>query len=45
VRRSHTLGDEVIDTTKTKLRQRVSVPAAVMDVLRWHVSTQLVTPE
>ncbi len=45
VRRSHTLGDEVMDTTKTKLRQRISVPAAVMDVLRWHVTTQLVTPE
>jgi integrase len=45
VRRSHTLGDEVMDTTKTKLRQRISVPAAVMDVLRWHVSTRLGTPE
>jgi len=45
VRRSHTLGDEIMDTTKTKLRQRISVPEAVMDVLRWHVDTQLVTPE
>jgi integrase len=32
VRRSHTLGDEVMDTTKTKLRQRISVPEAVMEV-------------
>jgi len=45
VRRSHTLGDEVMDTTKTKLRQRISVPEAVLEVLRWHVDTQLVTPE
>lgn len=45
VRRSHTLGDEIMDTTKTKLRQRISVPDAVMNVLRWHVDTQLQTPE
>jgi integrase len=45
VRRSHTLGDEIMDTTKTKLRQRINVPAEVMDVLRWHVETQIVTPE
>ena len=45
VRRSHTLGDEVMNTTKTKLRQRITVPPEVMDVLRWHVDTQLTTPE
>ena len=45
VRRSHTLGDEIMKTTKTGLRQRISVPSAVMDVLRWHVETQLTTPE
>lgn len=45
VRRSHTLGDEFMKTTKTGLRQRISVPKAVIDVLRWHVDTQLATPE
>jgi integrase len=45
VRRSHTLADEVMDTTKTKLRQRLSVPAEVMEILREHERTQLVTPE
>jgi integrase len=45
VRRSHTIGDEFMNTTKTKLRQRITVPPEVMDVLRWHVATQLSTPE
>jgi integrase len=45
VRRSHTLGDEIMNTTKTGLRQRLSVPAEVLEVLRWHVQTQLVTSE
>ncbi len=45
VRRSHTLGDEFMNTTKTKLRQRITVPSEVMEVLRWHVATQLTTPE
>jgi integrase len=45
VRRSHTLGDESMRTTKTGLRQRITVPPEVMDVLRWHVNTQLETPE
>ena len=45
VRRSHTLGDEVMDTTKTKLRQRISVPSEVMEGLAEHVRTQLTTPE
>ena len=34
VRRSHPLGDEVMDTTRIKLRQRINVPAEVMVVLR-----------
>jgi integrase len=34
-----------MDTTKTKLRQRISVPDEVGHVLRWHVDTQLTTPE
>jgi hypothetical protein len=45
VRRSHTLGDEVMLTTKTGLRQRITVPSEVIDVLKWHVDTQIVTPE
>jgi integrase len=45
VRRSHTLGNEYMKTTKTGLRQRITVPPEVMDVLRWHVDTQLETPE
>lgn len=45
VRRSHTLGDEVMQTTKTGLRQRITVPQELLDVLRWHVETQLITPE
>ena len=45
VRRSHTLGDEVMNTTKTKLRQRINVPAEVIDSLREHERTQLKTPE
>ena len=44
VRRSQTMGDEVMNTTKNKRRYRISVPAEVMDVLRWHVETQLETP-
>lgn len=45
VRRSHTLKDEFMKTTKTGLRQRITVPSEVMDVLRWHAETQLHTPE
>jgi hypothetical protein len=45
VRRSHTLGDEVMETTKTGLRQRITAPPELMNVLRWHVETQLETPE
>jgi len=45
VRRSHTLGEEVMQKTKTGLRQRINLPPQVLDVLRWHVETQLQTPE
>ena len=45
VRRSHSVGDTLMKTTKTGLRQRITVPSEVMDVLRWHVDTQLETPE
>jgi integrase len=45
VRRSHTLGNEVMNTTKTGLRQRIHLPADVVEVLRWHERTQLATDE
>jgi integrase len=44
VRRSATLG-EVMDTTKTKYRQRISVAPDLMTVLRWHVEGQLHTQQ
>lgn len=44
IRRSQTL-NEFMNTTKTGLRQRITVPEDVMSVLKWHVETQLVTPE
>lgn len=44
VRRSHSLGEEVMRTTKQKRRYAIDLPKEVMDVLRWHVDTQL-TPE
>ncbi len=37
VRRSHVRRDEVMETTKTKRHQRLALPEALMDVLRWHV--------
>ena len=45
IRRSHTIGEDVMKTTKTGLKQRIHVPADLVEVLRWHVKTQLVTPE
>lgn len=45
VRRSHWLGPDIMNTTKTGLRQRISVPLDVVEVLRWHVRTQLATAE
>lgn len=39
VRRSQTLGDEVMNTPKTRKRQRIALPKDLMDVLRWHVDT------
>jgi integrase len=37
VRRSQTIGDEVMNTTKTKRRQRIFLPGDLMKVLSWHV--------
>jgi integrase len=45
VRRSHSLGDEVMRTTKQKWRYAIELPKEAIAVLRWHVDTQLETPE
>lgn len=45
VRRSHTMGTEVMNTTKQRVKYSINLPAEVVDVLRWHVDTQLGTPE
>lgn len=45
VRRSHSLGDEVMRTTKQRRRYAITLPDEVLAVLRWHVETQLATPE
>ncbi len=45
VRRSQTVGEEVMNTTKTKKKQRTHVPPELIDVLRWHIETQLTTSE
>ncbi len=39
------MGDEVMNTTKQKRRYTIDLPTEVVDVLRWHVETQLETPE
>ena len=41
VRRSHTRGDVEMIGTKTGGDDEISVPPELMDVLRWHVETQL----
>lgn len=38
LRRSHTLGDEVMEATKTFADQEVALPKSVLDVLREHVA-------
>jgi integrase len=45
IRRSQTRGREVMNKTKTGIKQRITLPEEVMDVLRWHVETQLPTPQ
>lgn len=45
VRRSHTVGEEVMRTTKQRHRYTIGLPQEAMDVLQWHVDTQLRTPE
>lgn len=45
VRRSQTLGDDVMQTTKQKQRYGIDLPEEAITVLQWHVDTQLTTPE
>jgi integrase len=45
VRRSQTRGEKVLNSTKQRTRYGIEVPPEVMDVLRWHVETQIGTPE
>lgn len=45
VRRSHSKGTQVRNTTKQKVKYKIHLPEELMDVLRWHVETQLETPE
>ena len=45
VRRSHTYQDETMRTTKQKRRYAIDLPPEAVEVLRWHVDTQLRTPE
>lgn len=45
VRRSHTFGDEVMNTTKQRVKYRIHLPEEAVKVLRWHVETQLETAE
>jgi integrase len=45
VRRSQTVGENVMSMTKQRTRYAIDLPQAVMDVLTWHVENQLHTPE
>jgi integrase len=45
VRRSQTIGETVLNTTKQKTRYVIELPSSVVDVMRWHIETQLETPE
>jgi site-specific recombinase XerD len=45
VRRSHTRGQAVMNRTKTKKDLEIKVPELLLEVLRWHVQTQLLTDE
>lgn len=39
VRRSQTVGDEVMNTTKTGRKQRIALPEELIEILRWHIDT------
>jgi integrase len=45
IRRSQTIGDRAMKTTKTKRHQTISLPPALLELLEWHIRTQLTTPE
>lgn len=45
VRRSQTSGKVVRETTKQGIRYSIELPDGVLEVLRWHVRTQLETDE
>ncbi|MGH7269929.1 MAG: hypothetical protein ACREJ3_05810, partial [Polyangiaceae bacterium] len=45
VRRSHSQGKDVMNTTKQRVKYTIHLPKEVVDVLRWHEETQFVTPE
>ena len=45
VRQSHTLGDVTMVGTKTGVDLEIALPEELLDVLRWHVATQLSTDE
>lgn len=37
IRQSHTVGDEVMASTKTRRYQRLALPDELMEIFRWHV--------
>lgn len=45
VRRSHTLGNVTMVGTKTGVDLEIALPEELIEVMRWHVATQLQTPE
>lgn len=38
-RRSHTMGDEVMERTKTAKDQEIGLPSDLLEVLKWHVAS------
>lgn len=44
VRQSHTVGDEVMASTKTRRYQRLALPDELMEIFRWHVAGLAVGP-
>ena len=44
VLRSHTRGDNVMNSTKQKTRYTIDLPPEAVEVLRWHIRTQLELP-
>lgn len=44
IRRSHTIGQEVWDQTKTKKDLDLALHPEVAEVIKWHIETQLTSP-